>query len=224
MTQHTATTTPAYQAIVKAAFTLFYELGYEGTTYELIAQKAHTKKTNVQYYFPKKKALFLLLIERLLDEVYDRAETLILTENHLDEHTKISLMGLIYYAVLLSDDKSCRLTYEAISHRDVTSELLTTNANWASRSIAFIRDSEHYTERFMPAHIISTGGVYEYLYYSIGNGIAVDPLAVINLHYKAFNPLASQDMAVGDPSKLEHSIDKERMSSLVKNIRSSLLA
>ena len=54
--------------ISDAAFTLFLENGYEATGIRAICRAADAELPTLYYHFPSKKALFLSLAEKMLDE------------------------------------------------------------------------------------------------------------------------------------------------------------
>jgi AcrR family transcriptional regulator len=73
-------------AILDAAEQLFAELGYEATTTNAIASRAHTAIGSLYQFFPNKEAILRALVGRFLDalrEVLDRALTDVATETDL---------------------------------------------------------------------------------------------------------------------------------------------
>jgi len=55
------------RAILSAALPLFSQFGLHGTSLERVAESADVSKTNLLYYFPSKEALYIALLEDLLE-------------------------------------------------------------------------------------------------------------------------------------------------------------
>lgn len=55
------------RTILSAALTLFSQFGLHGTSLERVAESADVSKTNLLYYFPSKEALYIALLEDLLE-------------------------------------------------------------------------------------------------------------------------------------------------------------
>ncbi|WKX28030.1 HTH-type transcriptional regulator RutR [Tatumella ptyseos] len=55
------------RTILSAALPLFSQFGLHGTSLERIAESADVSKTNLLYYFPSKEALYIALLEDLLE-------------------------------------------------------------------------------------------------------------------------------------------------------------
>lgn len=53
--------------ILSAALSLFSQYGLHGTSLERVAESADVSKTNLLYYFPSKEALYVALLEDLLE-------------------------------------------------------------------------------------------------------------------------------------------------------------
>lgn len=62
--------------IVSAAWTLFYEQGYEDTTVEEIIERSHTSKGSFYHYFDGKDAL-LSTLSLLFDEKYEELKSVL---------------------------------------------------------------------------------------------------------------------------------------------------
>lgn len=55
------------RTILSAALPLFSQFGLHGTSLERVAESADVSKTNLLYYFPSKEALYIALLEDLLE-------------------------------------------------------------------------------------------------------------------------------------------------------------
>ncbi len=71
--------------LLDLAAEVFLELGYEGTSTALIAERAHASKQTFYARFPSKEKLFLAVIDRKLDEVFQRFQSLLHPEGSVRE-------------------------------------------------------------------------------------------------------------------------------------------
>lgn len=55
------------QAILAAALETFSQFGIHGTRLEQVAELAGVSKTNLLYYFPSKEALYVSVLQQILD-------------------------------------------------------------------------------------------------------------------------------------------------------------
>jgi len=55
------------QAILTAALDLFSRLGFHGARLEQVAELAGVSKTNLLYYYPSKEALYIAVLQQILD-------------------------------------------------------------------------------------------------------------------------------------------------------------
>ncbi len=55
--------------IINAADNLFYQLGYDITSYQEVAQASHLKKANIQYHFSSKTDLLTAVIEHRIEQI-----------------------------------------------------------------------------------------------------------------------------------------------------------
>ncbi|HBU94793.1 HTH-type transcriptional regulator RutR [Leclercia adecarboxylata] len=55
------------QAIISAALETFSQFGIHGTRLEQVAELAGVSKTNLLYYFPSKEALYVAVLQQILD-------------------------------------------------------------------------------------------------------------------------------------------------------------
>jgi len=71
--------------LLDIAAEVFLELGYEGTSTTLIAERAHASKQTFYARFPSKEKLFLAVVERELDKVFHRFQSMLLPEGSVRE-------------------------------------------------------------------------------------------------------------------------------------------
>ena len=55
------------QAILTAALNIFSQYGIHGTRLEQVAEQAGVSKTNLLYYYPSKEALYVAVMQQILD-------------------------------------------------------------------------------------------------------------------------------------------------------------
>ena len=55
------------QAILSAALETFSQFGIHGTRLEQVAEQAGVSKTNLLYYYPSKEALYIAVMQQILD-------------------------------------------------------------------------------------------------------------------------------------------------------------
>lgn len=151
------------ETILKAAFHLFYENGYDKTTYQSIADAIGKKRTIVQHHFPEKSIFPYIFLDRLNVSIRSY-----LTENGLSKgHDFSSLynLGQIYYTFLTMDDKMKRFTKELIGKREYTVKLATLNKNWTTdyfRNTPVLKDIP--IAKIEENYMMAMGGTYEIMY------------------------------------------------------------
>ena len=155
--------------IRKAAFRLFRTVGYKSTSYSMIAEESGQGRPLVQYYYPKKEQFALEFILEALQIIND-----LLTGSDCDStdpavHT--TRLGQIYYGFLLYDDAMRTFTKELLAKRDISSQIVSINAEESLPGIVDEPDAE----RMKNASIQATGGVYELLYLSLLAGVVMSP-------------------------------------------------
>ena len=77
------------QAIIRAATATIAELGYRGSTMSEIAARAGVSKGIIHYYFQSKQALFLAVLQGMVDDVISGCDRL-----HEELHTEDTLTRL----------------------------------------------------------------------------------------------------------------------------------
>ena len=55
------------QAILSAALETFSQFGIHGTRLEQVAEQSGVSKTNLLYYYPSKEALYIAVMQQILD-------------------------------------------------------------------------------------------------------------------------------------------------------------
>src|SRR5919197_5470935 len=80
-----------YQRILDAATSVFSSKGYHGTLVDDIAEQAETSKGGVYFHFPTKQAIFLALLDRLVDMLRERIESAVSTRGDPLERAEVAL-------------------------------------------------------------------------------------------------------------------------------------
>jgi len=65
--KHSQAVSAKKQAILSAALETFSQFGIHGTRLEQVAELAGVSKTNLLYYFPSKEALYVAVLQQILD-------------------------------------------------------------------------------------------------------------------------------------------------------------
>lgn len=143
------------QEIASAAFTLFSEIGYNHTSYSAIADRSGSGRPLVQYYFPKKEQLAILLIENLMASIDG-----VLGHRSESPLVRMLRMGQIYYAALTHANGMRFFASDVLADRAITSRIVILNANWSLPKLGIPDTSRDGTR----ASLQATGGIYELLY------------------------------------------------------------
>ncbi len=124
----------AKQKIVEAAWQLFYEKGFSGTTVDDIIELSDTSKGSFYYYFNTKDEL-LNTLSIMLDDQYELLEAgmdpemnsyeKLLYLNHeihkwMEENVHIELLTSLYSTQLAASGKSCLLNHNRVYFRLIT--------------------------------------------------------------------------------------------------------
>ena len=121
----------AKNKIVSAAWQLFYEKGYNGTTVDDIIELSGTSKGSFYYYFSTKDEL-LNTLSLMLDEYYEELDARIDSEMNsfykllylnyemhkwIEENISIELLTSLYSTQLTTQGQSCLLDQNRIYYR-----------------------------------------------------------------------------------------------------------
>lgn len=95
--------------ILEAAKEVYYEVGYSGATFQMIAKKSNTSRSVINYYYPKKQDILVNLLGNFLDSIHDYIK-------YLDKYNSLMTFMLTYTIYT----KSMFVSEEAIKfHVDV---------------------------------------------------------------------------------------------------------
>lgn len=101
------------EKIIKAAFALFKEKGYQATTTREIAAKAGIKKGLLYYYFKKKEDIVFTWYKAFLNEIYAHIHC-------EDALLRVTVFLFVYYDVLAADAFALTLIDCVLSHHELT--------------------------------------------------------------------------------------------------------
>ncbi|MBI5540321.1 MAG: TetR/AcrR family transcriptional regulator [Bacteroidia bacterium] len=73
--------------ILDAAYDIFLLYGYHGTTLQQIATIADTNKASIHYYFRSKERLYIYIVRRVLDNVFNDKFNINLIPERLEKPT-----------------------------------------------------------------------------------------------------------------------------------------
>lgn len=103
----TTSVTPPKQAILDVAQTLFVQHGYEGLSIRDLADHCGLAKATIYHHFTDKQALFLSVLERDIQTVYER----LVEAADQEQDTVAKLRAVIHtYCLLMSERRSIILS------------------------------------------------------------------------------------------------------------------
>lgn len=73
--------------ILEAAYDIFILYGFHGATLQQIANNAGTNKASIHYYFRSKERLYIYVVRRVLDYVFNNEFKINLTQKKLEKLT-----------------------------------------------------------------------------------------------------------------------------------------
>lgn len=101
------------EKIMKAAFALFKEKGYEAATTREIAAEAGMKKGLLYYYFKKKEDIVFTWYQAFISDIYDHIDG-------DDEILRLTVFLFVYYDTLAADEFALSLIDCVLSHHELT--------------------------------------------------------------------------------------------------------
>jgi AcrR family transcriptional regulator len=157
------------EAIAAEAWRLFFELGYEETTYQAVADRCGVTRALVQHYFPAKIDFAVGLFRDILNKLA------LALDGFPYEHRfqNLLLIGESFFGYLLKNTNSRRLTVDILSSRTLTAKVLAFNIEWAEGFIK-IAPSPQYVETFSDNVTSAMGGFYELLFQKLSQGRPID--------------------------------------------------
>ena len=67
---------PTQQHILQAAKEVYYEVGYNKSTFQMIAERSGTSRSLINYYYPKKQDILVSLLGSFLDSIHNYVKSL----------------------------------------------------------------------------------------------------------------------------------------------------
>lgn len=160
----------AREMIARAAYHLFLQKGYVNTSYQDISDFCECKRTLVQYYYPQKTHLVISFFENLLTETMEYIkDNKQITDNNF---VNLFIIGQIHFAFLFKDEKAKMFTFDIISSRMLTEEILLFNSRWAMNYLK-VEDSKQ-SKQLIDDITYNMGGFYELVYQYLKNNIEMD--------------------------------------------------
>ena len=155
--------------IERAAFKLFYGIGYRDSSYTMIAQECGLGRPLVQHHFPRKEDLAAAFLTRALELVFQS----MVPQQSAKLHPLLRLTHIeqVICALLLADANMRRFTLEAFSSRNITKRFVLANADHSARIVG--RDGQD-TSEFVNACVKAYGGVNELMFRALDEGIELD--------------------------------------------------
>ncbi|WP_338112142.1 HTH-type transcriptional regulator RutR [Rosenbergiella australiborealis] len=98
-TRRTRAATKKRRTIMSAALEIFSQFGLHGTSLDRVAELADISKTNLLYYFPSKEALYIAVLEDILDLWLAPLKAF-----EADQHAKVAIEQYIYLKLAVSRD------------------------------------------------------------------------------------------------------------------------
>ena len=157
------------RSVLVAAWDLFMEKGYQGTSYTDIAELSGVSRSLVQYYFPKKDLLALTCGKAIVIA----SHVVVRTEIHQDLNQVASayITGQVLLAALFLNKGSQRFLFDILRDRDIAQQLIVQNYQLAHRAFAVSLDQfAAIPDRAM----MVAGGLGELAYYYLAQGIMPD--------------------------------------------------
>ncbi len=148
-----------------SAIKLFFEKGYDATSYTEIARTSGMKKSLVQYYFPQKEIFLIKFFHWFFGKTIEYIQEY-LPENSPKESIVFPL-GQVFYSFLLKDKKAKLFTQDFLSHRDLTEQVITLDAEWLCNHLEIGKKSTR--KEALENSLFSMGGFYEFVYHKLKN-------------------------------------------------------
>ncbi len=173
--------------ILDAACDLFSKQGYDATSYSSIATVCGISRNLVQYHFPKKEALAIAYMERVLGRAM---HSLGLEEEQVSEDAEtIAAVGTAFFEELLESPGTRTFLLDVISSRALTEGVLAFNTEWSINHFDVPEGCDE--SRLRHVVILKMGGFYELLYHCLKSGEPMDVAAELRSVVNAFAHAAS---------------------------------
>lgn len=211
------------EIIMKTAFRLFYENGYDKTTYQAIGDAIGKKRTIVQHHFPEKSIFPYVFLDRLNMAI----ESYLEDENHIKKNDLSSLykLGQINFSFLLMDEKMKRFTKELIGKREYTVKLFSQNQNWI---FDYFHDtsvlSDIPSNEIEENYVMVMGGTYEVLFDDLINNKDVKIAELLKKTMVSFFVSIGYDAKEVSNMMSENELSHKELTSAVKYLKNTLFS
>ena len=208
----------AREAIVRAAYDSFLDVGYARTTYQRIADLSGFERTLVQYHAPKKDDL----AQQFLAQVLAAVEAAVVEHGLGRRDEPISFryaLAQLYFASLGSASLR-RFTLDVLDSRAVLEHVLLDDVEW---NLALVQPQTGVDrQRVVDDTVMGVGGTYELFRYRLRHDQEVAPadlarrvLAASLRHELAGRPLVEADLDA-------HTLDGARLDRAVAAVIGAL--
>ncbi|MFA0815345.1 MAG: TetR/AcrR family transcriptional regulator [Anaerofustis sp.] len=102
------------QKILKAAKEVYYEVGYSGSTFQMIAERSDTSRSLINYYYPKKQDILVCLLGNFLDSIHDYVRQL----NRYDSLMTFMLTYTIYTMSMFVSEQTRNFNLDVLHRSD----------------------------------------------------------------------------------------------------------
>ncbi len=160
----------AHDEIVRTAYRLFIDVGYEKATYALIAERSGFERTLVQYHLPRKADL----AAHFLTDVLRISERVLADLRLADSDEPMGyryVLAQVYYAVL-SAPALRGFAVEALDRRSIVSQVLDRDIEW---NLQLVRPDQERRQALIDDSIMAVGGAYELLAHRLRAGRDAEP-------------------------------------------------
>lgn len=207
--------------ILDTARESFRKVGYDATSYTIVAKQCGVSRNLVQYHFPKKQLLAIGFMERLLEEAQ---AALGLTDEEVDGNfANVFAIGTCYFVFLLQKDGYRKFLADVIRDRDLTDEILLFNAGWALAHSGGAGESPNVQSRVMRSVIVQMGGFYGLLHHCLKYDEPFDVASELRVVMEAFlSALGYSKAKISRLLPVGHPVEKE-VKSVVRKINAVLL-
>ncbi len=165
-----APSTSAREDILRAAYGLFLDVGYDKATYQHIAERSGHERPLVQYHIPHKADL----ATRFLTDVLSASEEALRAAHLAEPGEPISyryVLAQVYYAAL-STPSLRRFAMDALDRRSIIARVLADDIEW---NLALIHPDDARRQAVVDDCVMGVGGAYELFLHRLREGQDTNP-------------------------------------------------
>lgn len=180
------------------AFNVFSTRGFENASFSDIAKQASVSKSLVQYYFPKKEQFISDFIDKSLSSVVQIVrEDLDLKTNH--ELGELYAIGYAQFYFAMYNEKMNSLRMDIIRDRGNTELFVKYGIDWIiDHTDALQVYTPEQNIAYRKTLIFVVGGVFDYLYDCMANGMEFDTTFISNTALTILQPFLLEPFTEGD--------------------------